>query len=171
MTGDPAPLLRRHAALIRRIALAWCRHASDRDELAQEIAVELWRASARYDGRTKESTWVYRIALNVAISFGRRQARQRRHRADVDVHTVAIARAEPDAGEDLQRLLVAIDGLRALDKALVLLFLEGNDHAETAAVLGITVGNAATRLHRIKGRLRDALGARRDPAEDDHGTR
>lgn len=148
--------LRRYAGLIHKVAFAYCRDATDRDEVVQEIAVQLWRARDRYDPRFAESTWVYRIALNVAISWFRRERRHRVARADIDPDSlVAAAPAEPVG--DVERLRRCIDGLGALDRALVLLYLDGNDHAVTADVLGITASNVGTRLNRIKQRLRTAL--------------
>jgi RNA polymerase sigma-70 factor (ECF subfamily) len=152
-------LIRRHAGLIHRIAYAYCRDATDREDVVQETLVQLWRSRERYDQRFKETTWVYRIALNVAISFHRRERRHRDGRTPIEEQAVAIAEvAEP--GEDVQLLLRCIDGLGALDKALVLLHLDGNDHASVADVLGISVSNVGTKLHRIKDRLRVAFEER-----------
>lgn len=152
-------LIRRHAGLIHRIAYAYCRDATDREDVVQETLVQLWRSRERYDERFEETTWVYRIALNVAISFHRRERRHRDGRTPIEEQAVAIAEvAEP--GEDVRLLLRCIDGLGALDKALVLLHLDGNDHASIADVLGISVSNVGTKLHRIKDRLRVAFEER-----------
>ena len=72
-------LLRRHAGLIHKIAYAYGRNATDREDVVQEIAVQLWRARDRYDVRYRHTTWIYRLALNVAISFYRRARRHREH--------------------------------------------------------------------------------------------
>lgn len=154
-------LVRRHAGLIHRIAYAYCRNATDREEVVQEVALELWRSRHRYDERFRETTWVYRIAFNVAISFQRRERRHRERRLPVDVHAITIA-AAPDVepAEDVQLLMRCIDELGALDKALVLLYLDGNDHASIADVLGISVSNVGTKLFRIKDRLRVAFEQR-----------
>ena len=166
-------LIHRHAGLIHRIAGAYCRDAADREDVVQEIAVQLWRAHDRYDARYRESTWVYRIALNVAISFQRRERRHRQGRVAGEQHLIALAApqaAEP--GEDVQRLLDCIAELGALDKALVLLYLDGNDHGSIADVLGISVSNVGTKLLRIKDRLRVALEARaRANPEERHAAR
>ncbi len=160
-TSQLTDLIRRHARLIHRIAFAYCRDATDRQDVVQEIAVQLWRSRDRYDERFAETTWIYRIALNVAISFQRRERRHRERRLPVDVHAIAIA-AEPEAqpDENVALLLRCIDELGALDKALVLLSLDGNDHASIADVLGISVSNVGTKLQRIKDRLRVAIEQR-----------
>jgi len=159
---DPAPftdLVRRHAGLIHKVAHAYCRGASDREDVVQEIAVQLWRSRERYDERFRETTWVYRIALNVAISFHRRERRHHDRRSALEEHPLAIAEiGEPS--EEVELLLRCIDDLGALEKALVLLYLDGNDHASIAEVLGISVSNVGTKLHRIKGMLRVAFEER-----------
>ncbi len=167
-------LIRRHAGLIHKIAYAYCRDATDREDVVQEIAVQLWRSHHRYDERFKETTWVYRIALNVAISFQRRERPYRERRLPIDAHAITIAAApESEPSEDVRRLLRCIDDLGALEKALVLLYLDGNDHASIAEVLGISVSNVGTKLLRIKGLLRAAFEerARRDETEASHATR
>jgi RNA polymerase sigma factor (sigma-70 family) len=149
-------LIQKHARLIQKIAYAYCRDATDREDIVQEVAVQLWRSRHKYDARYRETTWIYRIALNVAISFHRRERRHRDRRLPIDDHAATIA-AEPRPGDDIQLLLRCIDDLGALDRALVVLYLDGNDHASIADVLGISVSNVGTKLGRIKDRLRAAF--------------
>lgn len=157
-------LIRRHAGLIHKIAYAYCRGATDREDVVQEIAVQLWRSRDRYDERYRHTTWIYRIALNVAISFHRRERRHREHGVPIEEGALVVGEAgEP--GEDIQLLLRCIDGLGALEKALVLLYLDGNDHASIAEVLGISVSNVGTKLGRIKQKLRAAFEDARAPGE------
>jgi RNA polymerase sigma factor (sigma-70 family) len=170
-------LIRRHARLIHRIAYAYCRDATDREDIVQEVAMQLWRCRDRYDPRCRETTWIYRIALNVAISFHRRERRHQQRRSHVDTGAIAIA-AAPEPGDDVQQLLRCIDDLGDLDKALVLLHLDDNDHASIADVLGLSVSNVGTRLARIRERLRARLQVRTSSTDDDihdtagnHGTR
>jgi RNA polymerase sigma-70 factor (ECF subfamily) len=151
-------LIRKHARLIQKIAYAYCRDATDREDIVQEVAVQLWRSRHKYDPRYRETTWIYRIALNVAISFHRRERRHRDRRLPIDDHAATIAAAsDPGPGSDIQLLLRCIDDLGALDRALVVLYLDGNDHASIADVLGISVSNVGTKLGRIKDRLRAAF--------------
>lgn len=167
-------LLRQHAGLIHKVAYAYCRDAADREDVVQEIAAQLWRSRERFDGRCKVTTWLYRVALNVAISFHRRERRRREEWTSLDEPGVAVAApgaAEP--GDDVERLLRCVDQLGAFDKALVLLYLEGADHASMAEVLGISVSNVGTKLSRIKDRLRRSLESRTDskPKGPRHATR
>ncbi len=167
-------LLRRHAGLIQKVAYAYCRDATDREEVVQEVLAQLWRSRGRYDPSYRETTWIYRIALNVAISFYRRERRHRERRVELDEDAVPItAVRELEPSEDVHLLLRCIDDLAALDKALVLLHLDGNDHASIADVLGISVSNVGTKLGRIKHRLRVAFEerARPDRTEKPHAAR
>ncbi len=154
-------LLRRHAGLIHKIAYGYCRDAADREEIVQEVALQLWRSRERFDESRAETTWVYRVALNVAISFQRRERRHRERKLSIEGHAITIVAAgEAQPSEDVQLLVSCIEDLGALEKALVLLYLDGNDHAAIAEVIGISVSNVGTRLGRIKERLRSAFERR-----------
>ncbi len=166
-------LLRQYAPLIHKVARVYCRDAADREDVVQEIAVQLWRSRDRYDERYRQTTWVYRIALNVAISFQRRERRHREGRQCSDGHLLFVAAAAArEPGLDVELLLRCVDGLDALEKALVLLYLDGNDHASIADVLGISVSNVGTKLLRTKVKLRVAFEERaRSEREDTDATR
>lgn len=159
MQAEFATLLERHASLLYKVANAYCREFSDREDLVAEIAAALWRSFPRYDRSRRFTTWAYRIALNVAISFQRRQRRHDANRAATAVRWENIP-ASPPVCDDLERLHGLIAALGDLERALILLFLDGYDHAAIAETLGISATNVATKLHRIKARLR------RDAADD-----
>lgn len=163
MASDPTQLsecLRRHAALIHRVARAYARDAAEREDVAQEIAVQLWRALASLDPGRRESTWVYRIALNVAISHARRERRHRAGHGGAEPLFTLAAPAEAEPGPEVELLQACIAELDPLEKALVLLHLDGNDHAAIAEVLGLSVSNVGTKLQRTRARLRAALERR-----------
>ena len=148
-------MIERHQGILQKVARAYCPFSALRPDLVQEMTVALLRAFERYDRARPFSTWMYRIALNVAISFYRTEVRY--------VQRVAPLERAPEKpqgpSEDprITQLLECIDELNALDKALVLLYLDGYPHAESAGILGITETNAATKLGRIKERLRRAM--------------
>lgn len=151
--------LNRHRAMLVKIAGAYARTEADREDLVQEIAVQAWRAYPRFEQRAKFSTWLYRIAMNVAISYRRREDRTRRRIVPADepaLERIAGA-AEETADEPLAHVYEMIETLDPLDRALVLLYLDDRPYAEIAAILGISESNAGTRIGRIKERLkRDA---------------
>ena len=165
MTETPAQafdaLLQRHRGIVLKIAGSYARGAEDRADLAQEIAVQLWRAWPGYDPARSFSTWMYRIALNTAISFLRGQAQADRS-VPLDVHADTLAGGaafDPETHERLRLLQRFMATLGPLDRALLLLYLEERSGREIAEVLGIGESNVTTRIGRIKQRLRDYAAA------------
>jgi RNA polymerase sigma-70 factor (ECF subfamily) len=156
-------LLQSHRALLYKVARVYSRSAADREDLAQEAIANLWRAYPRYDDRLKFSTWMYRIALNVAISWQRRERTQTRHLvpAGEDVLEMTRSLEAPAATDDadLALLYTSIGRFDALNKALLILYLDGLSHAEISAVLGMTPTNIATRIGRLRDRLREDFRA------------
>ncbi|MBB6064216.1 sigma-70 family RNA polymerase sigma factor [Pseudoxanthomonas broegbernensis] len=154
-------LLQRHRGIVRKVAGSYARGAEDRADLAQEIAMQLWRAWPDYDPSRSFSTWMYRIALNTAISFLRGQSR-RQDSVPLDDHIDSLAGGaafDPETHERLRLLQRFMATLGALDRALLLLYLEERSGREIAEVLGIGESNVTTRIGRLKQRLRDFAGA------------
>jgi RNA polymerase sigma factor (sigma-70 family) len=159
-------LLREHQGIVFKVAGAYARAAHDRDDLAQEIAAQLWRSFGSFDEhRAKFTTWMYRVALNVAISHARSAKRSGAEHLEPldDVHLETIAGdagEQQDAAERDERLAALhafIAQLDALNRALVLLYLEDRSYAEIAEVLGISETNVATKIGRIKQKLRNRM--------------
>ena len=148
-----AALLDQHAGIVWRVAFAWCRQAADRDDLVQEIHYQLWRAFERYDPTRTFSTWMYRIALNVAISNDRRRKRSREERLQ-DVPEPAGSMPHPAEDARIIELFQIIDGLDPTNRALLLLWLDDQSYAAIAEVLGLSETNVATRLSRLKQKLK-----------------
>lgn len=149
-------LLDEHKKILYKVAGSYCRNPEDRRDLEQEIVAQLWRSFGRYDESYRFSTWMYRIALNVAISFYRSETRRSRTTVSAGESILEIAdpreSAEPDAGLQILRELIA--RLDELDRALILLYLDGNRYDTIAEILGISETNVGTKLGRIKARLR-----------------
>jgi RNA polymerase sigma-70 factor (ECF subfamily) len=159
--ADFESLIAAHRGIILKVAASYCRHADDRADLAQEIALQLWRAWPSYESGRPFSTWMYRVALNVAITQQRRERQRERHEPLSDEHEALVGARDVDV-ESRERLAIvqrAMQALSALDRALLLLHLEGCSHRESGEVLGMTEGNVATRLGRIKQQLRQIAGA------------
>lgn len=153
-------LLDEHKKVLYKVAVSYCRNPADRPDLVQEIVVQLWRSFGRYDERHRFSTWMYRIALNVAISFYRTETRRTRDTVSAEESILEIAadgsEAE-EADESLRLLHASIARLDELDRALVLLYLDGNRYDTIAEILGISATNVGTKLGRIKQKLRRDL--------------
>lgn len=154
-------LLQRHAGIVFKIAGSYTRGAEDRADLAQEIAAQLWHAWPKYDPARSFSTWMYRIALNVAIGQLRQHDLRRRHDAvplDDALHDVADANAvDPEHAQRLRLLQGFIARQPPLDRALLLLYLDDRPQREIAEILGISESNVSTKIGRLKQRIRDAF--------------
>ena len=154
---DFTRLLDQHAGIIRKVAFGYANNSSDRRDLMQEISLQLWKAYPRYSPERPFSTWMYRIALNVAISFLRSNARPIRRAVPLDEIDLEVLPATADGIEadprvaELQRLIASLE---PLNRALLLLYLDDHSYREIAAILGISETNVATKLNRLKQRLR-----------------
>jgi RNA polymerase sigma-70 factor (ECF subfamily) len=155
---DFQALVEEHKKILYKVSNSYSKDRESRDDLAQEILVQLWRSFGQFDGRCRFSTWMYRIALNVAISFYRRESVRARYVISGDQHLLEIAGESERAPEDVERLYRFIEALDPLNKALMLLYLDENSYREIADVLGITETNVATRIGRLKDKLRQEFG-------------
>jgi len=151
-----ASLLEQQKRTLYKVAYIYCRDPEERQDLIQEMVFQLWRAFRRFGGRSGVATWTYRVALNVAISWRRRDGRRIRDTAPLEiVLNVAEADQAFDADSEKSQVLRAlIDGLDEFSRSLVLLYLEGLDHAEIAGILGTSASNVGTRLGRIRHKLK-----------------
>ena len=158
-------LFDQYAPALERLAGAYAAAREDREDLVQEIAAALWRALPGYRAESSERTWLYRIAHNVAITstMKRRKRAQREVVPDQppDVPSAGASAEQNLLAEEKRRLLfAAIRGLPAVDRQIAVLHLEGLSGAEIEAVTGIAEGAVATRLTRIREKLRQAIRAR-----------
>ncbi len=154
-----------YAPALQRLAGAYAARPEDREDLLQEIAAALWRALPAYRAESSERTWLYRIAHNVAITASvKRHTRENREAApDASPDPPSGgASAEQDvlADEKRRMLFAAIRELPATDRQITVLHLEGLSAAEIEAVTGIAEGAVATRLTRIREKLRQAIRAK-----------
>jgi RNA polymerase sigma-70 factor (ECF subfamily) len=150
--------VRTHGPALDRLSRAYEADPEARRDLLQEIHMGLWRSFESFDARCSLRTWIYRVAHNVASSHveadRRAKARQLVSIDDVDladnrVDTASVA----DRRMALERLMALIREIKPLDRQLVLLFLEGFDAGGIAEVTGLSPGNVATKIHRIKNVL------------------
>lgn len=147
-------VLGEHKGILFKVANAYCKSPEDRKDLVQEIIFQLWKSFDNYNNNFKYSTWIYRISLNVAITFYRKEHRRQKMNATfpdgIDIYEPqAVDGTGTDA--DLRYLQQVVAGLGDLDKALILLYFEEKSYKEIAFIIGITETNVATKISRIKG--------------------
>jgi len=149
-------LIEDNRGIIFKVCNVYCKNKHDREDLQQEIIYQLWRSYPNYKTEYKFTTWMYRVALNIAISF------YRKHKSSGDIillsdeHEAAVEEDNSimERERNINLLYRFIDALKELDKALMLLYLEEKSYSEIAEVLGISETNVATKISRIKEKLK-----------------
>ena len=149
-------MLEGHKGIIYKIVNSYCKDEEDRKDLTQEIIIQLWKSFEKYDDRYKYSTWVYRIALNVSISFYRKEKKRGEISNPLPDNLFSIqADNETEEKDYLSKLLKEfISELKELDRALIILYLDEKSHKEISEILGLTETNVATKIGRIKKLLK-----------------
>ena len=149
-------LIQDNKGIIFKICNSYCANKNDRDDLAQEIIYHLWRSGHRFDASYKFSTWMYRVALNVAISYYRKEKTAKAILSSTDNFIDVEDKNEPaqQQEENIRKLEGFIQQLKELDKALMLLYLEEKSYKEIAEIMGLTETNVATKISRIKEKLK-----------------
>lgn len=158
---DFVAVINEYQPLLRRVCRLYCADADDRQDLFQEVVLQLWRAWPKYVPQVgaKLSTWLYRIALNVAIS-NLRQRTRRPQPTSLEGEALHLAQTAEPTGyepEEMAALYRAINRLSEVDKAFVLLYLEERTYEEMAEILGITQNNVRVKMHRVQEKLRQLL--------------
>ena len=142
--------------ILYKVANSYCIDSEDRKDLVQEIIIQLWKSFEDYNDQYKYSTWVYRIALNVAISFYRKENRRKEiaNPLNDSILNYADTNLATEKEQDLSILQEFIMELKELDKAVMLLYLEEKSYKEIAEMIGITETYVATKIGRIKNTLK-----------------
>lgn len=148
-------IIEQHKGILFKVARAYCPDEEDRQDLIQEMMIQIWQSVHKYNDQYKMSTWLYRISLNVAISFYRKSA-TRGKKYTVLTEQLIETPVEDKSENELQLKLLEqfINELKEVDKALMILYLEDKSHTEIAEILGISVSNVGTKTGRIKEKLK-----------------
>lgn len=148
-------LINRNKGIIYKISSSYCSKKEDREDLAQEIIFNLWKSFPRFEEVSKFSTWMYRIALNVAISFYRKESRAIVHTPFDESLVIFDEVKEED--ENITLLFGYIGELKEMDRSVILLYLEDKGYKEIAEITGISETNVATKINRIKQNLKNSF--------------
>lgn len=150
---DDRPLqeiLASYGPALRRIARTYAEDEADREDLHQEILFQLWRSLPSYRGQAGLGTWVYRVALNTALTHRRRAVRRARLEGPAEPDREIAAPAPADAERERAVLREFLAGLGPIDRSVLLLYMEGLSHQQIGDVTGASAGAVGVRLHRIK---------------------
>lgn len=144
-----------HKGIIYKVANTYCSDAIDRDDLIQEITIQIWKSIENYNSKYKWSTWIYRIALNTSISFYRKNKTVKAKTIYLD-QVIEVAASDDHLPENENFILLRrfLRELKEIDKALMLLHLEGLSSQEIADIMATTQTNVTTKISRIKKKLK-----------------
>jgi len=152
-----AAQIEQHRGILFKVCNLYGATPEDREDMAQEILIQLWKSFHAFDGRCAFSTWMYRVALNAAISWLRHDTLRRKHVEPAEERLLIAMPAKEADSDELRLLYHLIDGLGPMQKAMVMLYLDGNSLQEIAEVLGITASNVSTRMNRLKNEWRQKM--------------
>ena len=152
--------LERHQNIVHKICRIYTNDQDSHNDLFQEITIQLWKAFPKFRGDAKFSTWMYRVALNTAITLYRKSKRSIKTQ-DIDTVSFKIKADEYDdqTEQQLKLMYTAVKQLNDIDKALVFLYLEDQSYKEISDTLGITEVNARVKMNRVKTKLKSILNA------------
>lgn len=148
--------IEQNKGIIYKVANTYCKDPDDRKDLVQDIIIQLWRSYKSFNHSVKISTWTYRVALNVAISFFRRDSKRKQISTELSGSLVNIIadHESSEKEEQINQLLSFISDLKEMDKALMILYMEDKSQKEIGEILGISETNVSTKMARIKEKLR-----------------
>ncbi len=142
--------------IIHKVCSLYMNNGQDKKDLFQEIVLAAWKGFGNFKGDAKFSTWLYRVALNTAITFYRKEKRQPETAVLPEQLTIASADSNPEAEEQLTAMYKSINELSGIDKALVMLYMEDYSYIEMGELMGITANNVAVKMNRIKTKLKES---------------
>jgi len=150
-----ADLLEQNKGIIHKVSLLYTQNQADREDLYQDICLQMWKSFSSYREEAKFSTWLYRVAINTAIS----QVRKRKNRfLPLDNLNENFNNTGGHEKDDRTKLLFkAISKLNTIDKAIIMLWLEEKKYEDIAEILGISKSNVSVKLVRIKRNLSDII--------------
>ena len=151
-------LLEENQNIVHKICRIYTQSEAEHKDLFQEISIQLWRSFDRFEGKSKFSTWMYRVGLNTAITLYRKdKKRLDTNTLNDEISKIEVDQYDPVVDEQLNWLYQKIEEFSEIDKALVLLYLEDKRYDEIAETLGISAVNARVKMNRIKQRLRKMI--------------
>lgn len=152
-------ILSSYQGILHKVCLLYFRTESDRKDNFQEIVYQMWKSFPNLNNRDRIASWIYNIAINTSISKIRKDSRIV-YQADIKDTTEALYNSDEgrmDKNEDMKLLLEAIQMLNAIDKSIILLYLEEYDYEEISNIIGISKSNVGTRINRAKKALKEHL--------------
>lgn len=143
--------IQKHQGILHKICFIYSQNVVEKEDLYQEIILQLWKSYPSFRKEAKFSTWMYRVALNTAITLNKKAVLFENHKTQLS-DDYAIAEAV-DYSEDIKILYKAISKLSKIEKAIIMLWLEEKAYSEIAEIVGMSVKNVSVKLVRSKKKL------------------
>lgn len=151
-------IIKTNQNLIRKVCNMFCKTEDDKKDLFQEILIQLWKSYGTYRAEAKITTWMYRIALNTAITLYRRNRKYTEMEEYQEFHSKSFSSEHSiESTEKNIMLYKAIDQLSGIEKSIILLYMEDFSSDEIAAIIGVTSNNVRVKINRIKAKLKILL--------------
>lgn len=152
-------ILEKNIGVLIKVSRVYTKVAQDREDLMNDITLELWKSFKSFNANSKISTWIYRVAINTSMNYKRKR---RNDSLFVSLNGFKKEDIFPWLSEqknstELEILYCSIDELNEINKAIILLYLDGNSHDEISEIMGISKTNVGTRIGRIKDQLKSLV--------------
>lgn len=158
MEKEFVKIIQKNQGIIHKVCNIYCDHEEDRNDLFQEIVAQLWKSYPSFREESKFSTWMYRVALNTAItSFKKTKRRPDQNRLTYENFQIEDDNYDAATEENIQNLHKAVQQLTGIEKSIVLLFLENKKYEEIAEITGITQNYVRVKMNRIKKKLKKLM--------------
>ena len=149
-------ILEKNIGIILKISRAYTKSVHDKEDLINDITLELWKSFERFKGDSKISTWIYRVAINTSMNYNRKRENDKLYfPTDLKQFENQNWIMDPPDSSPSEILYQCIDELNQLNKAIILLYLDGNSHDEISEITGISKTNVGTRISRIKEQIKN----------------
>ncbi len=151
-------IIQRNQGIIHKVCNMYCDLEEDRNDLFQEIVAQLWKSFPSFRNESKFSTWMYRVALNTAITtFKKDKRRPDQNQLTYENYQIAEDRYDSDSDDNIKVMHRAVAQLTGIEKSIVLLFLEDKKYEEIAEITGITQNYVRVKMNRIKKKLKKLM--------------
>ncbi|MCE4066522.1 RNA polymerase sigma factor [Chryseobacterium gleum] len=151
-------LVNRHKGIVYKASRIYADSVEDREDLQQEILIQLWKSYQNFKGNSEFSTWMYRVAINTAITYLKKEKQRSGNHTEVPHHfEVQQEDYNPAKDRQLEIFYSAVQELNPLEKAVIFYFMEGMSHKEIGKNLGLSEGNARVKLSRTKEKIQQII--------------
>ncbi|SHL39988.1 RNA polymerase sigma-70 factor, ECF subfamily [Chryseobacterium carnipullorum] len=151
-------LVNQHKGILYKASRIYADSLEDREDLQQEILIQLWKSYRNFKGNSEFSTWMYRVAINTAITYLKKEKQRTSNQTDVPSHfEVQNEDYNPAKDKQLEVFYRAVQELKALEKAIIFYFMEGMSHKEIGENLGLSEVNARVKLNRTKEKIQQII--------------